>query len=51
MEDVLDKVRDALKNNVDENTLATGQKFSKEKLKYYGVRTAVVRKIGKTFSK
>ncbi|BFP42479.1 DNA alkylation repair protein [Flavobacteriaceae bacterium GF1] len=51
MEDVLDKVRDALKSNIDENALATGQKFSKEKLKYYGVRTAVVRKIGKTFFK
>ena len=51
MEDVLDKVRDALKSNVDENALAAGQKFSKEKLKYYGVRTAVVRKTGKTFFK
>ncbi|WP_422079372.1 DNA alkylation repair protein [Ulvibacterium sp.] len=51
MKNVLDKVRDELRNNVDENALATGQKFSKEKLKHYGVRTSVVRKIGKTFFK
>ncbi len=51
MEDVLEKVRNALKSNIDEHALATGQKFSKEKLKYYGVRTAIVRKIGKTFFK
>ena len=51
MEDVLEKVRNALKSNVDEHALATGQKFSKEKLKYYGVRMAVVGKIGKTFFK
>ncbi|MEM9867934.1 MAG: DNA alkylation repair protein [Bacteroidota bacterium] len=51
MEDILDKVRGALKNRIDENVQANGQKFSKEKLKCYGVRTAVVRNIGKTFFK
>jgi len=43
------KLRETLKENVDEKTLANGQSFFKEKIKFYGVRVFKVTNIGKEF--
>ena len=37
MEAIIEGVRQLLKNNVDEKTLATSQNFFKEKISFYGV--------------
>ena len=47
MDEIVIKVRSRLKENIDEKTLATSQSFFKEKIKFYGVRTANVTKISK----
>lgn len=47
MDDVIEKIRKELRENCDEKTKETGQKFFKEKIRLYGVRTAVVSRIGK----
>ncbi|HQO58743.1 MAG TPA: DNA alkylation repair protein [Candidatus Omnitrophota bacterium] len=46
---VIAKIRQALKENRDAHTQATGQNFFKEKIKVYGVKTAIVGKIAKTY--
>tara|TARA_R110002167_G_scaffold29771_6_gene99107 strand:+ start:893 stop:1600 length:708 start_codon:yes stop_codon:yes gene_type:complete len=51
MENIIDKVREALQNKVDEKALAGSQHFFKEKIKCYGVRAPMVRQIGKEFFK
>ncbi len=47
MEDILIKIRNQLKNNIDEKAKATSQYFFKEKIKFYGVKTAIVAKISR----
>lgn len=44
---MLKAIRQKLKENIDIHTKETGQKFFKEKIKTYGVKTAVVTKIAK----
>ena len=48
MEEILEKVRKELKNNIDEKTQKSSQNFFKEKIKFYGVKVPVVNKISKT---
>ncbi|MDD4157698.1 MAG: DNA alkylation repair protein [Candidatus Cloacimonetes bacterium] len=47
MDIIIDKIRDDLKNNIDEKTQVTSQRFFKEKIKFYGVRVPQVNKISK----
>ncbi len=49
MEEILDIVRQELKDNVDEKTQSTAQNFFKEEIKAYGVKVPVVNKISKVF--
>jgi 3-methyladenine DNA glycosylase AlkD len=51
MNNILNKIRQELKQNADENTQRTGQTFFKEQVQLYGVKTAVVSKIGKEYFK
>lgn len=48
---IINKIRQELKQNSDEKTQKTGQNFFKEKIKLYGVKTAIVSKIGKEYFK
>jgi len=45
MENIIDKIRTELRHSIDEKTLATSQKFFKEKIKLYGVKVPTVNKI------
>ncbi|MFC1570105.1 DNA alkylation repair protein, partial [bacterium] len=47
MKEILNKIRKELKNNIDDKAKATSQSFFKEKIKFYGVKTAIVTKISK----
>ena len=47
MNPIISIARDKLKKSVDEKTLASAQKFFKEKIKFYGVKVPVVHKISK----
>ncbi len=47
--DIITKVRQALKDNVDEKTLQTGERFFKEEVKLYGVKVPTVNKISKDY--
>lgn len=51
MNAIVKQIRKELKENSDPHTKATGQRFFKEKVKMYGVRTAVVLKIAKARNK
>jgi len=44
---ILKKVRKELKKNVDLKTKSTGERFFKEKIKLYGVKTGIVSQIAK----
>lgn len=46
MESIIDDLRNELKKNIDEKTVATSQGFFKEKIKFYGVKIPIVNKIG-----
>jgi len=46
-EDIIKTIRTELNNNADEKTLATSQKFFKEKIKCHGVKVPLVHKISK----
>ena len=48
---IINKIRQELKQNSDEKIKKTGQNFFKEKIKFYGVKTAIVSKIGKEYFK
>jgi len=48
---IIKKIRQELKNNSDPHTKTSGQSFFKEKIQLYGVKTALVTKIAKTFDK
>lgn len=47
--DVLAAVREELVQSIDENTKNSAQHFFKEEVKFHGVKTALVRKIGKKY--
>lgn len=49
MEDIILKIRQILKESVDENTQKNSQRFFKEEIQYYGVKVPVVQKIAKEF--
>jgi len=49
MVDIILQIREDLKKNGDEKTQKSGQNFFKETVKLYGVKTAVVTKIGKKY--
>ena len=49
MNDVLAQLREDLKSNVDEKTRKSFQRFFKEEVKYYGVKTPTVGKIAKKY--
>ncbi|MDK9712354.1 DNA alkylation repair protein [Acidaminobacter sp.] len=51
VKDIVFQVQNALKENVDEKTKASSQKFFKEEIKNYGVKTATVTQISKTYYK
>jgi len=48
---IIKKIRKELNQNSDPHTKATGQNFFKEKVKLYGVKTALVTKIAKAYNK
>lgn len=45
---IINKIREQLKANIDEKTFQTSQNFFKEKIDYYGVKIPVVNKISKS---
>jgi 3-methyladenine DNA glycosylase AlkD len=47
MDNIIEKIRRELKGNADKKTKESGERFFKEKIKLYGVKTATVGKIGK----
>jgi len=49
MNSIINKIRQQLKQNADKKTKESGQVFFKEKIKLYGVKTAIVNKIGKEY--
>jgi 3-methyladenine DNA glycosylase AlkD len=51
MNNILSKIRSELKRNADERTKKSGERFFKEKVKLYGVGSAVVGQIGKKYWK
>lgn len=51
MSDIIESIRKQLKQDADRKTKENGQHFFKEKVRLYGVKTAVVSKIGKEYFK
>jgi len=51
MEVLIEKIRKELRKQSDIHTRTTGQNFFKEEVKIYGVKTATVTKIAKSFEK
>jgi len=51
MINLLLKIRQELEQNIDPHTKITGQKYFKEKVKIYGVKTAQVTKIAKQYDR
>jgi 3-methyladenine DNA glycosylase AlkD len=49
MEEIIEKIRKELRNNIDEKTRKNSQNFFKEKIKFYGVKVPVVGKISRDF--
>ena len=49
MKNVIEKIRKELKLNSDEKTRQSGERFFKEAIKLYGVKTAIVGNIGKKY--
>jgi len=49
MSGIIEKIRRDLKKNADKKTRESGERFFKEKIKLYGVKTATVSKIGKEY--
>ena len=47
MNNIIKKIREELKKKADEDIRRSGERFFKERIKLYGVKTAVVGKIGK----
>jgi len=51
MNNIINNIRKELSNNADEQTKVSGKRFFKEDVKLYGVKTAMVSKIGKQYDK
>jgi len=51
MSSIINTIRRELEQNGDEKTRKTGQNFFKEPIKMHGVKTAIVKKIGKKYFK
>ena len=51
MKNIIEQIRTALKNNADEKTVQTSQRFFKEKIVSYGVKVPTVDKISKEIFK
>lgn len=51
MNNFITKIRQELKQNSNEKTRISGQNFFKEKIKLYGVKSAIVGKIARTYFK
>ena len=51
MESIFKTIRQKLKQNSDPHTKATGQNFFKEKVKFHGVKIALVTKIAKQYDR
>lgn len=51
MNNIIDKIRNQLKENIDEKSLVSSQRFFKEKINLYGVKTPLVNKISKEYFK
>lgn len=51
MENIVEQIRQVLRENVDEKTKGNAQSFFKEKIKFYGVRVNIVTKISKEIFK
>jgi 3-methyladenine DNA glycosylase AlkD len=49
MNTILQRIRIELNENTDEHTKNTAQRFFKEKVKFYGIKTAIVTKISKKY--
>lgn len=49
MSDIIQRIRNTLQSNSDAKTLAGSKKFFKEEVRHYGVKTAVVGKIGREY--
>jgi len=49
MSPIILKIRQTLKENIDVKTQKSSQRFFKEEIKCYGVKTAMVRKIANKF--
>lgn len=49
MNNIIEKIRRQLKQDADEKTKNSGLRFFKEEVKLYGVKTAIVSKIGKEY--
>ncbi|MFA5249194.1 MAG: DNA alkylation repair protein [Candidatus Paceibacterota bacterium] len=49
MNQIIKKIREELKANIDEHTKASSQRFFKEKIKCYGVRSGTVNKIARKY--
>lgn len=47
MNNIIENLRTELKDNVDEKTRLSGEKFFREEVTLYGIKSAVVQKIGK----
>jgi len=47
MNSIINKIRQELRKNIDEKIRRTSQHFFKEKIKCYGIKSAIVSKIGK----
>jgi 3-methyladenine DNA glycosylase AlkD len=47
--EILSSLRKELKDNIDEHTKNTAQKFFKEDIKVYGIKTATVQKISENY--
>jgi len=51
MENIIERIRIALTNSIDEKTRATSQHFFREKIKSYGIKVPLVNKISKEYHK
>ena len=51
MDKLINKIRQDLKSNADDKTRESGERFFKEEVKLYGIKSAVVTRIGKEYYK
>ena len=49
MKNIIDKIRVDLKKNIDVKTQASSQKFFREKIKSYGIKTSIVHTLSKEY--